>query len=594
VRPIVETATETKTEAEQKKKVATYYTRTPEQMAQAVQGTTPVAVTYAPAPVVPPEGYEVAKVETVVTGPKPPMTVQQALHPSPVEQVTVTTFKAKEPEEVATSLFGPKVSYYDPATGKITEELVTRKGELIYVTRKQATAAEVLSGRAVPSPQEQQAILGLSLASTAATGVAVPKIGAFAVGGVTVAEVGKFAVTREHLTVPEAIGAAGMGELVGVGFMAGTKFLQPRVQKSLEASYRQAVEQAQLWKPSAAQKIAMKVTGVKAPRLAQEIVGGGEPRPVSFEMIQKGFAAPEEAYFWDYPTPKSAQVYLRQPQAKVKSWAVGTLVKRVYLEGLFTTTIQTGYITELEKPVKPSMPYIPKEPYITQAAAKPVLLPLSFAGLGVSVTPSITRVDKLVSATTPLLRVEPTTRLKARQLTRLFTRQTPAQMQRQVSSLSQVMGAEQTLTQAEKQVQQQAQVLHATQTQKQTQLQREVQKQMLGASTPTFTIPKAKGLPYYPLGGGEPDAQGFRRFFGKWFPRKHKVKTWEQQLRTFGLKAPKSLREFGKAERFADLVGTTKKRGENVKITKMLSFFGKTYNYRKPKKSRKKRRQRRR
>ena len=64
---------------------------------------------------------------------------------------------------------------------------------------------------------------------------------------------------------------------------------------------------------------------------------------------------------------------------------------------------------------------------------------------------------------------------------------------------------------------------------------------------PTPTIPK-KVLPYLPRGGGELSTKSFNRLFGRWFKRKHKVKTWPQMLGTFGLKAPKSLMKLGKME----------------------------------------------
>lgn len=446
-------------------------------------------------------------------------------------------------QEVPTSLFGPKISYYDPATGTMTEELTTREGKQVYVTTKPATVPEVFSGKATISPHTQQAVLGLSLATTTGMGVAVPMVGAFAIGGVTVAEVGKVTITGEHLTVPEAISAAGISEILGVGFMAGARFLRPRVERGLEASYRAAIERGELWKASLLQRISMKITGAQPPRLAQELVGAGEPRGVSFSMLRTGKVNLEESYFWDFPTPRTAQVYLRSPEPHVKAWAVGTLVKRVYLEGLFTTTLRTGLITETVKPLKPKMPYIPKEPYITKAA-EVTPLPITFTSLGLMIVP----------------------RMKTIQVTKQTTRKSLFQTSRQVEVISQVLGA----SQMQRQAQQQKQILGLKQTQVQTQTQRIIQKQMLGtpAPTPTVTIPKAAML-YLPRGGGEAGSRIFDRLFGKWFPRKHKVKTWEQMLGTFGLKAPKRLAKLGKME-----------------VPKGFSGFGKGFKLGAPKKKR--------
>lgn len=471
-----------------------------------------------PAYVAPP-GYVVTSVQQVQTGPRPPVTVQEALHPPPEQQVEVML--APKTYETRTQLFGIKEYEWNPETGILTEIVYTTKGQRIRIPTRFATFPEIVSGKATLTPHQQSALLGMGLTTVVATGVAVPAVGAFAVGGVTVAEIGKVTITGEHLTVPEAISAAGVGEMVGAGALMGARAFQPRVQRGLESSYRQAVEAGELWKPTFAQKISMKVTGAQPPRLAQEIVGAGEPRGVSLAMLKKGETLSiEEAYFWEYPTPRSAQVYLRSPEPRVKAWAVGTLVRRVYIEGLFTTTLRTGLITETEKVVKPEMPYIPKEPYITRAESV-TPLPISFTALGIMQA----------------------TRTRTVQITRKMQRQALMQESKQAVAVSQVLGTAQT----QRQAQQQRQMLGLTQ----TQVQKQAQRQILGTpvTTPTVTVPKTF-IPAWFRAGGEAGTRSFERLFGRFYPRTHKIKTWEQQLKTFGLggKIPKSLSKLGKME----------------------------------------------
>jgi len=566
VRPIVETATETKTEAEQKKKVATYYTRTPEQMAQAVQGTTPVAVTYAPAPVVPPEGYEVASVKTVVTGPKPPMTVQQALHPPAVEQVTVTTFKAKEPEEVATSLFGPKVSYYDPATGKITEELVTRKGELIYVTRKQATAAEVLSGRAVPSPQEQQAILGLSLASTAATGVAVPKLGAFALGGLGVAETAKVGITGKHLTVEEAVVAAGVSQLVGYGVMSLAPYAKTAYSKLVgklspeRAMYQRVVlsqmeSKAPVGTKSWTEKIMMKVSPERAlyGRVVKETLpstnkikdvffgSGGGKQWVQQQVLlkqapiqkapMKPFTIAKEPVFTLLQAPSAMQLTIPKTTQKTVTKTAQKTAKISVPQLYMTQTVQ-------EQVVNPFLQFRGK-PYFQKRKLRPeeLLLPIVYPGQTPLATPSSIQ--------------------SSIQKTFGFQATLAKEMQMQIPT--------QTFAQQQAPIQMQIPMQKQTQLEKQVETQiQKAQQTLIAEEAKTTQQLKKPTIPYFPLGGGEAGGPSYKRFFGAWFPRKHKVKTWEQQLRTFGLssKMPKTLK-------------ISKKKPEQIfNVSKIVGAFG--------------------
>lgn len=464
-----------------------------------------------------PAGYVVSEVKEVTVGPKPPMTVQQALQPPPSEKQLEVTFKPKT-YEVPTSLFGIKEYEWDPKTGILTHVVYTKAGERIKVPTRMATMEEIWAGKATLGPHEQSALLGLGLTTTVAMGVAVPKLGAFALGGVSVAEVGKFTIYREHLTVPEAISAAGMGELVGLGLMGAATMAKPKVEKSLEASYRQAVEEGYVWKPSLVQKVGMKVTGAQPTRLAQEIVGAGEPKPVTLEMLKKGVTSPEEAYFWDIPTPKSAQVYLRSPEPRVKAWAVGTLVKRVYLEGLFTTTLRTGLITETEKMVKPEMPFIPKEPYITKVQ---------------QVTPLATTTGLMLTSLAVPKQVAIATAITPKTIQRTMTREALRQETMQPLIVGQVLGLKQMQKQSQRQAQVLAQQLAQTQTQSQVQLQRQAQQQAQAFAMPMIT--KMGQLPFYKFPSGF-DMGGFlkasARRTGLWgrYPRVYPVVTGAQFL----------------------------------------------------------------
>lgn len=439
-----------------------------------------------------PEGQVITGTQIVHT---PPMSVQQALHPTG-PQMEVTT--QPKTYEAPISLFGIKEYEWNPESRVLTEVVYTKQGERVKVPTKFASFEDIITGRATLTPHQQSALLGMGLTSVTATGTAIPLLGGFAVGGATIAEVGKFTLTGEHLTVPEAISYAGIGELAGASLIVGARSLQPRVSRSLTVSYRGAVEKGELWSPSFTQKMQMKITGAPTPRLAQEIVGAGEPQGVSFAMLQKGETVRiEEAYFWEFPTPRSAQVYLRSPEPKVKAWAISTLVKRVQLEGLFTTTLRTGYITETEKPLKATLPYIPKEPYLTTAKAVTPFPTLTVATFGL-------------------------TKTKQKQTLKQSFRSSLVQESTQLVSTRQILGSAQA----------QRQVLGLTQ----TQITSQATKQMLGtpAPTPTLTLPKT-AFPYYPRAGGFGEGKGARGLFGKWFPRTHKVKTWQQQLKTFGL-----------------------------------------------------------
>lgn len=71
-------------------------------------------------------------------------------------------------------------------------------------------------------------------------------------------------------------------------------------------------------------------------------------------------------------------------------------------------------------------------------------------------------------------------------------------------------------------------------------------------------------------GGGKGSKS--KGLFAEWFPRTHKVKTWQQQLETFGLKAPKGLSVLGSSESFKDVA---KAFGVSVPKSKKASKKGK-------------------
>lgn len=384
---------------------------------------------------------------------------------------------------------------------------------------------------------ENRAVTGLGLATTVGVGVAVPVLGAGALATAGAGEAAKRVITGSDLTVEEAVALAGMGEVItGAGILLGQKYVTPRVQQSVEASYKKSVENFELFKPTTLQKVGMKVTGVKAPRLAQEIVGAGEAKPLSFSNLKSGsFGDMADEYFFDFPTPKSSQVYLAKPVGRARSWAATTLVRQVHLEGLFTTTYPV-YLVEYEKPLKASMPHIPTAPAISRAVSvTPVrFVPFSFAVQSVTAFTTQKRVS----------RVAQKQRLSqaAKAITGQVTSQSQLQRQAQSQSVAQI----------------QREILGTTTTQRQSQTVKQRQTVPTFPEVPTVTIPKTPKLPYLSRGGGDLGSGSFKRFFGSWYPRHHKVKTWEQQLKTFGFlgkagKVPKSVKRISKANSLGDL-----------------------------------------
>jgi hypothetical protein len=164
-----------------------------------------------------------------------------------------------------------------------------------------------------------------------------------------------------------------IGEIVGYGAGKISTRAKSYVQRNIEAAYRQSVESGTLFSPSILQRVGMKLTDVHVPRIAPEIVGADLPPPISFKTLQQGaFGAPEEAYFWDLPTPKSSEVYVAAaPGSRAKMWASETLIRRVS-GGLSFAQVEPELLYERQR-LAPKMPYIPSEPDI--ATGSKTILP---------------------------------------------------------------------------------------------------------------------------------------------------------------------------------------------------------------------------
>lgn len=294
-----------------------------------------------------PEGYELVGVEET-RSPTP-----AANWPIEPETEFVATYQPKQ-YEVPTSLFGLGTGTYNPVTGEMTEELTTRTGQKITLDAS-ASLAEVVAGQASLSPNVQMAYTGMNLATVTGVGVGVPVAGVGGLLAVGAGEAVKKGFTGQDLTIPEAVGLAGIGELgVLVGGNIAKSVLAPKVQTRVDTSYKAAVEQGQLYTPSLVEKIGMKITGVNPSGLAQEIVGAGDPIPVSFRMLQQD-AVPGD-YFWSMPTPRSSEVFAaRTPSLIGKSWAGEHWIKHVS-GGLSFAQVQR----EISKPIEFKLPYVPE------------------------------------------------------------------------------------------------------------------------------------------------------------------------------------------------------------------------------------------
>ncbi len=446
-----------------------------------------------------PQGYQLKSV-------KPQLSPYPSGHVGvkPVKEYVATYTPVQK--EVPTSAFGPKVSYYNPSTGVMTEQVVTRKGEKIFVT------ADLSGGP--PSPHTRMALTGFGLATTTSVGVAIPIVGAGGLGAVGVGEGIKRVTTGKDLTVEEAVSLAGIGELGTAGLLSARSALYPRVQRSVDASYRIAVENQQLFKPSLVQKVGMRFTGVKPSGLASELVGAGESPPLSFRMLQQGrLNAIEEDYFWSNPTPRSSEVYAaRVAGSRAKMWAGEQLIRRVS-GGLSYSLIQR----ELEHPLERKIPFTPE---ITRA---------------ISVRPEGAKA-LLFSSYAVGTTTQPKLLQRTMQRQKLIRKSDTALVQAQTLDLDQSQALRQEQKQIQGLVQQQRQM--QTQTQKQ-----KLDTQLVPNIPTTVTYPKLTG---FPRGGGS-DFGGFSRGLrGGWRKTRHPVKPWNKMLETFGYKPSKSMVKLSK------------------------------------------------
>ncbi len=174
--------------------------------------------------------------------------------------------------------FGPSVGFWDPETGRQSEVIGYDPA-----TGEQVLAEVTYDGKG-PSPAEGRALLGMTATSVVAAPFAAPKLLLFEAGGVAVGEGLKYGATGQHLTGEEAVYSAGTGLLVGsttlaVGRGVNQKYIQPRVERSLTASYEAQqranvdalktgydpweVPETKLWRPTGPQRLAMKITGAR-------------------------------------------------------------------------------------------------------------------------------------------------------------------------------------------------------------------------------------------------------------------------------------------------------------------------------------------
>ena len=156
-----------------------------------------------------------------------------------------------------------------------------------------------------PSPHEMQALLGMSLVSAVALPSAIPKLAIPAVIGIGVAEAAKLRMMGQHLTVEEIIGAASVGEVIGlvgmnIAIPKVQRMLEPRASKWLTESYEESARLMELWKPSLAERLVMRVTGATPKEFPTGIMG--LPKMTEAEALgmtnMSKFITGMEAYEW--------------------------------------------------------------------------------------------------------------------------------------------------------------------------------------------------------------------------------------------------------------------------------------------------------
>ena len=160
------------------------------------------------------------------------------------ESLTILQYKMKGYEFLGrtdTELLFKKPDIFVPYSGSVGMSWVKEEtGERFIRVGEEWIKMELGSS---PSPEEYSAMLQLSLVNVLALPVNIPKLAVFAVAGIGVGETAKYGLTGQHLTVEEIIGAASVGELVGlVGMSVGKTIqakVQPRASKWLTEQYRE-------------------------------------------------------------------------------------------------------------------------------------------------------------------------------------------------------------------------------------------------------------------------------------------------------------------------------------------------------------------
>lgn len=204
----------------------------------------------APMPEVP-AGYQVTDVQakevtTYVLNPAKP------LEKTPVKQTVVEFTLEPKPQYLA---YGS-----DPYFGfTVVEPYETAPKEL----KQKAIHVPVFDPNVKPAT-------GLGLATTAAVSVGVPLLGAAAVGGVGVAEAGKYGLMRQHLTIEEAVFAAGIAQASVYVAAKAAPYVQRGVSKVADyisperALYRRVVQENLPEKPGFVERVVGKISPERA------------------------------------------------------------------------------------------------------------------------------------------------------------------------------------------------------------------------------------------------------------------------------------------------------------------------------------------
>lgn len=169
-------------------------------------------------------------------------------------------------------------------------------------TESKYYAEKVPAGPGVQQdPFESRLAVGMLNFQVITAPILVPKLIPFAAGGVGVAEGVKRVTTGKDLTAEEAFAAAGVGELVGAGVIAGSayvnsRFAKPRVTESITKDYiaqqrlnedilsGRVAGETKMWSPSTVQRIQMRITGAQPKSLAPGISTFGSAQDAAYSM----------------------------------------------------------------------------------------------------------------------------------------------------------------------------------------------------------------------------------------------------------------------------------------------------------------------